>query len=287
MTALLLSIITSSVLMVIFKYFQLYRVNTFQAITVNYFVAATLGYALSPEHVPLELLIHRPWIGGAMIIGCVFIGMFYLMAVSSQKVSVAVTSVANKMSLVIPVLAGVALYAEPLQGWRLLGVILALISVVMVTYRKRDGNTDKRYLLLPLLIFFGSGFLDTFFKYAQTNLISEDEFGIFSSSLFLMAATVGTVVMIVRRCTNSSVLEVKSIVAGVILGVPNYFSIHFLLKALNIPQLPSTQVFPLNNTGIVLLSTLLAILLFKESLTKLNWFGIACSVIAIALIAFA
>jgi len=287
MTALLLSIITSSVLMVIFKYFQLYQVNTFQAITVNYFVAATLGYALSPEHVPLELLIHRPWIGGAMIIGCVFIGMFYLMAVSSQKVSVAVTSVANKMSLVIPVLAGVALYDEPLHGWRLLGVILALISVVMVTYRKSDGNTDKRFLLLPILIFFGSGFLDTFFKYAQTNLISEDEFGIFSSSLFLMAATVGTGVMIVRRFTNASVLEVKSIVAGVILGVPNYFSIHFLLIALNIPQLPSTQVFPINNTGIVLLSTLLAILLFKESLTKLNWIGIACSVVAIALIAFA
>lgn len=287
MTALLLSIITSSMLMVIFKYFQQYRVNTFQAITVNYFVAATLGYALSPEHVPLELLIHRPWIAEAMLIGCVFIGMFYLMAVSSQKVSVAVTSVANKMSLVIPVLAGMVLYAEALHGLRLLGVILALVSVVMVTYRKSDAGADKRYVVLPVLIFFGSGFLDTFFKYAQTHLIAEDEFGIFSSSLFLMAATVGTVVMMVRRFTKGSVLELKSIIAGSILGIPNYFSIHFLLKALNIPQLPSTQVFPINNTGIVLLSTLLAILLFKESLTKLNWTGIACSVVAIALIAFA
>jgi drug/metabolite transporter (DMT)-like permease len=274
-------------LMVIFKYFQQYRVNTFQAITVNYFVAATLGYVLSVEHIPFEVLIHRPWIGEAMLIGCVFIGMFYLMALSSQKVSVAVTSVANKMSLVIPVVAGMMLYAEPLRGLRLLGVILALISVVMVTYRKSRVDTDKRYLLLPVLIFFGSGFLDTFFKYAQTHLIAEDEFGIFSSSLFLMAATVGTVVMVIRRFTSGAVLEPKSIVAGVLLGIPNYFSIHFLLQALNIPQLPSTQVFPINNTGIVLLSTLLAILLFKESLTKLNWAGIACSVVAIALIAFA
>ena len=93
--------------------------------------------------------------------------------------------------------------------------------------------------------------------------------------------------MVIRRLINGSTLEAKSIVAGFALGIPNYFSIHFLLNALNLPNLESTVVFPVNNTGIVLLSTLLAIILFKEKLTKVNWAGILLAVVSIALIATA
>ncbi|MBL4587218.1 MAG: EamA/RhaT family transporter [Flavobacteriales bacterium] len=287
MIALALSIFTSSVLLIIFKYFGKYKVNNFQAIAVNYMVAAGLGFALSPVNYPINQLLEQKWTLSAIVIGAVFIGMFYIMAISSQKVGVAISSVANKMSLVIPVIAGVILYNESLKGLKLVGVLLAVVAVVLVTFPKGKSDIDRKYLFLPLIIFVGSGFLDTFFKYVQTHQLGENEIGIFSSSLFLVSALVGLIVMIIRRIINGSTLEAKSIVAGFALGIPNYFSIHFLLNALNLPNLESTVVFPINNTGIVLLSTLFAIILFSEKLSKLNWAGIVLAVTSIALIAAA
>lgn len=287
MIPLVLSILSSSVLMVIFKYFDRFEVKTFQAITVNYFVAAGLGFMLSPlTFQPLSIL-HANWLPSALIIGCVFITMFYIMAVSSQKVGVAITSVANKMSLVIPVVAGVVLYSESLAGLKLAGVLAALVAVILVTFPNKKLEIETKYLILPLIIFAGSGFLDTFFKYVETNQIQSDEIAVFSASLFLVAAMVGTTVLVGTRITKGEVLQTKSIVGGFALGIPNYFSIHFLLMALNLPNMESTMVFPINNTGIVLLSTLLAILLFKERLNKLNWAGIILAVVSIFLIASA
>ncbi len=287
MIPLALSILSSSVLLVIFKYFNRFEVKTFQAITVNYFVAAALGFLLSPKSISPYELVDQTWLPSAVIIGCVFIAMFYVMAISSQKVGVAISSVANKMSLVIPVIAGVLLYNESLAGLKLAGVIVAIIGVVMVTYPKKGVQVDRKFLILPIIIFLGSGFLDTFFKYVETHQIQSDEIELFSASLFMIAAMVGSSVMVFNRLRNQQTLEVKSIIAGFALGIPNYFSIHFLLMALNLPNLESTLIFPVNNTGIVLLSTLFAIVLFAEKLSKLNWTGIALAVVSILMIAFA
>lgn len=287
MIALLLSILSSSVLLVIFKYFNRFGVNNFQAITVNYFVAASLGFMLSPASIPIPDLIRQPWTASALVIGCVFIAMFYIMALSSQKVGVAISSVANKMSLVIPVVAGVILYNETMNAVKIFGVLAAVLAVVMVTFPRKGIDVNKKDLLLPIIIFFGSGFLDTVFKYVQTHQLQADQISTFSASLFLVAALVGTMVLVFKRVRFSQTLETKSIIGGFALGIPNYFSIHFLLMALDLPNLESTVVFPVNNTGIVLLSTLLAIVLFSEKLSKLNWAGVFLATLSIILIATA
>lgn len=287
MIALLLSILSSSVLLVIFKFFNRFGVNNFQAITVNYFVAASLGFMLSPASIPIPDLLRQPWTASALVIGCVFIAMFYIMALSSQKVGVAISSVANKMSLVIPVVAGVILYNETMNAVKIFGVLAAVLAVVMVTFPRKGIDVNKKDLLLPIIIFFGSGFLDTVFKYVQTHQLQADQISTFSASLFLVAALVGTMVLVFKRVRFSQTLETKSIIGGFALGIPNYFSIHFLLMALDLPNLESTVVFPVNNTGIVLLSTLLAIVLFSEKLSKLNWAGVFLATLSIILIATA
>ncbi len=288
MIPLLLSILSSSLLMVIFKYFQKFNVHTFQAITVNYVVAATLGFLISPTVLHPQEIIVRPWALSAFILGCSFIGVFFLMAVSSQKMGVAVTSVANKMSLVIPVAAGFILYSESMTGLKMAGILLAILAVTLVTVRKAEGvAVDKKYIVLPFLIFLGSGFLDTFLNFVQKAQLGQGEVEIFSASLFVIAAIIGVMITLSNSLFKGVAFQPKSIVAGIALGIPNYFSIHFLLIALNLPNLESTAVFPINNTATVLLSTLLAILLFSERLSKLNWIGISLAVVSIALIAIA
>ncbi len=58
----------------------------------------------------------------------------------------------------------------------------------------------------------------------------------------------------------------KSLMSGVALGLANLGTVYFLLKALSQPEWESSIVYPLNNFGIVLLSTVTAIVVFRERL---------------------
>jgi len=78
----------------------------------------------------------------------------------------------------------------------------------------------------------------------------------------------------------------KSLLFGLVLGIPNYFSIYILLKALEGSGLESSIVFPINNMGVVLVSTLISLIWFGEKLSIKNYIGVAISILAISLIAF-
>ena len=79
-------------------------------------------------------------------------------------------------------------------------------------------------------------------------------------------------------------LKLKSIFWGVIFGIPNFFSLVFFLKALG--SMSSSIVFPLVSMGVVVSSSLIGLLLFKEKLTKSNWIGILLSICAIYIFSY-
>lgn len=279
MLALVLSVISSSLLMVIFKYFERYQVNSLQAITVNYFTAAALGMTMGGA-VPD---VAAPWMPVAILLGVLFIIIFNIIALSSQKVGVAVSAVANKMSLVIPVAAGALMLNEPLGVLHIIGIALGLVAVVLVTFSGTGQHIDKRFAFLPLILFVGSGTLDTILNWCRTHLLTEADTPLFSSAIFLVAGVAGLAAVLYQRLTKGVTLTQQSLLGGILLGVPNYFSIHFLLLALH--SGPGTVVFPINNTGIVVLSTLLAMALFAERPTLRAWVGIGLAVFSIFILA--
>ena len=102
MVYLLISICISSFLFVIFKLFDVLKINTFQAIVINYFTAAALGFYLSNGSVSFKEIPHQPWFVGAFLLGIMFILVFNIMALTSQKNGLSVASVSSKMSKPIP-----------------------------------------------------------------------------------------------------------------------------------------------------------------------------------------
>ena len=108
---------------------------------------------------------------------------------------------------------------------------------------------------------------------------------IFSATIFASAGILGLLSVIIIVIRGKLKLQLKNIVAGICLGVPNYFSIYFLVKALRTGLLDSSGIFTVNNVAIVMLSTLIGILLFTERLQKKNWIGITFAILSILLIA--
>ena len=100
------------------------------------------------------------------------------------------------------------------------------------------------------------------------------------ADIFLSAAVIGGIILLIKgeRITR------LSIVSGIILGVINYFTVYTFLKALGSLGNNGAFVFPSFNTGIVVLSTLIGLIVFREKLSNLNKIGIAVAVVAIALV---
>ena len=104
MAFLLLSIILNSLIFAIFKWFGVRKVNTFQAIVVNYFICVITGSLFTGVGNVLNQSPENTWIYIALVLGAVFITIFYLMALTAQKFSMAAASIASKMAFVVPVL---------------------------------------------------------------------------------------------------------------------------------------------------------------------------------------
>ena len=110
MIYLLLSVLSSTLIFVIFKLFDVYRVQTLYAIITNYVVACSVGLFLYEGTIQVEEMVNTSWFWGPVALGLLFIVIFNLMAKTAQVAGVSVASVATKMSLAIPVIFGVILY---------------------------------------------------------------------------------------------------------------------------------------------------------------------------------
>ncbi|MDX1464057.1 MAG: DMT family transporter [Marinirhabdus sp.] len=286
MIFLILSVLASTLIFVVFKLFHTYGINTLQAIVVNYFVACLCGIIGYSGTITVSQLPTYDWFTYTVGLGAMFIIVFNLMAITTQRSGLSVVSVATKMSVVIPILFGLLYYKDSLGVFKTIGIILALVAVYLASVKNRDGLAiAPKNLIFPVLVFLGSGFIDTSIKFLEGSYVAENDVPLFSATIFFSAFVLGIFVLLFQKIRGQFTFAWKNIIGGIALGIPNYFSIYFLVKALRSGLLESSGIFTVNNVAIVMLSTLVGILLFQEKLTPKNWIGIVLAVISILLIA--
>lgn len=281
-----LTVLANVLIFILFKLFDKYHINTFQAIIVNYLFAFAVAVYFSGGTFSPSAILQTTWIWGAVVLGFMFIVGFYLVAITTQRLGMSVVAVSSKMSVAIPVLFGILAYGESTQIAKLLGIALALIAVYLTSYTQTK-RIHKADLILPMVLFVSSGLLDTTLKYLQTHYIPDNQTSQFLSIVFLLAGVLGALLLLYRLLKGQATLSLRNLYAGLLLGFINYFSMYFLLNALQTQGLESATVFTVNNVSIVMLSTLLGVLLFKEKLLRVNMVGLALAVVSIVIISLA
>lgn len=284
MAFLALSIVLNSLIFALFKVFGLKNINTFHAIVANYFVCVITGTLFTGIHNVLNQPYNSTWIYIALVLGAVFIVIFYLMALTAQKFSMAAASIASKMAFVMPVLF--SLYILRIESnflwYNFIGVGLALIATYMSSATSSSHLIvgGKFIWLLPVFVFLGNGLIDITINYTNLNFINETNVRVFPIYIFLSAAVIGGLVLLFK----GERITLRSITAGIALGIINYFTVFAFLKALGQLNNNGAFVFPIFNTGIVVLSALIGLIVFHEKLSTLNKLGIATAVLAIVLV---
>ncbi len=304
MIFLFLTIALTTALIIAFKIFDQLGIDAPTAIVANYWTCVVCGSLASSSFPVSAESLQKSWALPALGLGALFFALFNLIGWCTVRAGVAATSVANKLSMIIPVAASVWLYHEGLGVGKIAGILLALPAVYLST-RGREADDAVGAKAAPGLtlvglavVFVGSGIADSIVKWTETtHLKNPAEHPAYLVHVFLAAACLGTLTLVVRWVRSRRALrlraqaptahiDVKSLLGGVALGIPNYFSIFTLIRLLQQKDfLQSSAAIPVVNIGVVVVSTLAAVLFFREKLGRTRLIGLLLAVAALLLIA--
>lgn len=285
MMFILLSVLLNSLLFVILKLFPKYNIDTLTALVVNYGTATFLGIIVNQEFYSISKACQSEWFTSSALLGSLFISVFFATAITTQRNGLSVASVASKMSVIIPIGFGIFLFNDDAGFLKIIGIVLALIAVYF-TSKKEVGTVGlKQQFLFPILVFTGAGIIDSSLKIISHFYLSSEEIGVFSTNTFLMAFLIGLMALVFRFFKNNeNVLLGKNILGGIVLGIPNYFALFYMIKMLDHDTWDSSTIFTTHNVAIVTFTTIVGLVIFKEKITLKNALGIVLALFSIFLV---
>jgi drug/metabolite transporter (DMT)-like permease len=282
-----LSICSTVSIYLLFKWFEKQDIRLFDAIVANYFTATCIGLVVIPNfrEATLRATEFPLWLMAGLGVGVLFISVFYLIGLSSQRVGVSITTIASKMSLALAALL-FALFdpSERLQPLQVLALAMALGGVVFSSLKKENTQASSKLWLYPLAILLGSTIIDFVLGFFGDYTNNNSELALFSMLPFSVSLVIGSLILGKRFLATRQLPRLKDLGAGILLGSVNYVSIYALVKAYQANIMSKTALLPTNNLAVVLLGSAVAYVVFGERFTRTQWFGIVLSICAMALL---
>ncbi len=283
MISICIAVITVTWIFILFKLFPKYNINTFQAVVFNYLAAFCCGTILYGNQITNNIFEHREWFVWALICGALFISLFFMMGKSSQNNGVSLTTVVVKMSMAFSMILMIFIYHEKVNGIKIIAILMALLGIFFLSKEKQNAEKKNNDKLLLLLLFIGCGLLDFVLNYVQNYKLKYISSSLFSAFGLGLAGVIGCLILILKSFKNKEKITFKNIFAGILLGVPNYFSIYYLIHSYEVINLPDSTILAMLNVFSVLASLFAGYFIFKEKINKLKAIGIISCLISIYL----
>lgn len=280
----ILAIITSLAILVSFKIFERLNVSTPHAIVINYIVAFALGYLYQPYN--FQNILSADLIYLSLASGIILSVSFFIYSLSIKYFGISITALSGKMSILIPILIGFLLLGDSVLVHRIIGIIMIFPALYLLLYENdKQANTNKtKFLIFPILLFLFTGSNDSIFKIADTFYLLGDirEVYVFLTNAFAISFIVAIIFILIQKPKINKKQYLKTGIAGIELGVLNWYSTFFFLRVIRL--LPLSLFIPLYNICFVLLSVFLGRILFKEKFDKNKIIGSIIAILSIVLL---
>jgi drug/metabolite transporter (DMT)-like permease len=279
MIFLLLSIMCSVSIAHLFKYVERKTLPRFGLFAVNYLVGSGVACLGSDGELFQKLSVPLMVLG--IVVGILFVCSYILMNLTIKKLGVTIPVSLMRLSAVLPTFGSIIFFSELPTTLQVIGILLAFLSLPLAS-EERIVFTNLVQIMdngfgWGLMLFFVFGIANFIFKIQRQIFPLENPYhflAIIFPTAFLVSASVAACQ---RTRITKTVLEF-----GTVLGILNLFSSYFLMKALQ--NLRGIVVYPTNGIGIILLSAITSMILWKERLTKSTYGFIALAAIALLLI---
>ncbi|MEI7035307.1 EamA/RhaT family transporter [Fulvimonas yonginensis] len=287
MSDLLIAATCSVLVSVLLRLVRRLQVDVGQAIAWNYLVACACSLlAFRPELAALRATpaAWPPLLGLGILLPTIFLAL----AGSVRHAGIVRTEVAQRLSLLISLLAAFVLFGELPSVAKAAGMALGFAALAALLARPASGArapmaTPNRVRWgFPALVFVGFGVIDVLFKrVVQTGV----PLGTALLAMFALALVVSVLLQGWRLTCAQARLSARSLAAGLALGLFNFANILFYLRAHQALLGRPALVFAGMNLGVIALGTLAGLGLFRERLSRMNQAGLALALAAIALLA--
>ena len=245
-------------------------------LTVNYLISIVLA----AYHSAGALFPAADGLGFAMGLGAFNGAMFFasliLFQYNTTKNGLVLTTVFSKVgSLVVPIFVALCLFGDIPTVVQIVGAVIAIIAIIAINYNGEKGMATAMLILpLQLLTEGVAASISKVYEGFGAAALSEN----FLFYTYIMASLIGIALVVIKRDKPCF----KDVLWGLILGIPNFYSMRFMLKALS--RVSAVIVYPTHSVVVIALVTLGGILLFKERLSKRQWVAMAGIVLSVVLL---
>ncbi len=278
---LILSMASSASMALMLRMLSSSENNRYGMILGNYLTCTVIGFLLL-ENKSLILSAKPATYLCGLAGGILFVVSLVCMQTSIGKSGAILTSAFSKLGLLVPLCVSIVFFHETPGVIQTFGLALVLMAV-WVFSGSRDDTQGVRNFNLPflLVVLFTNGMADGMAKiYNIYGVRGEDSLYVFF--VFLSAAFLTLFLLVREGIRTDKKTSLKDLAAGILVGIPNYFSSVLLLKALD--GIPAFIVYPVFSSGTIVIVTLVSLLLFREYLNKRQLAGLAMILVSIVLL---
>ena len=275
MIFLLLAIVSSALVSVVMRLSTGKVKNNIGMLCANYLTCtitalAYAGFRLAPAS---EGLLNAIFLGG--INGFLYLASFVVFQYSVKKSGVVLSSVFMKLGMLVPLVLSVILFGETPTLIQIIGFVLAIIAIIMINQDgKEKGRASILNLILLLLLGGSAEGMSKVFEEVGSSALS-------AQFLFYTVASALVLCLFFMLAKHQKIGKNEAIY-GVLVGVPNFFSAKFVLRAL--AHIPAIIVFPSFAVATILTVSLVGVLVFKERLSRLGWSAVGIIIVTLALL---
>ena len=275
MLFLILAICSSAMVAIVMRTAQTKVSNPTGLLAGNYIVCVLMGFSLSiPElgsanftGLPFSVLL-------GVLNGGIYLGSFALMQWSTRHNGVVLSSMFMKLGVLVSTLASIVCFGETPTLLHMFGFALAIASILIINYNPGTAFSRSSWVLILMLVMNGmtDGMSKIYEVFGNASLGNTFLLFTFFSALCLC-------LLYMKRKREH--LGKKELLYGALLGIPNFLSSLFLLKALS--SIPAMIAFPTFNVAVILVVALAGTVLFRERLSSKQITGGLLICIALAL----
>ncbi len=279
MMYLTIAVLCSVAVSVLLKVLRQRNIDIRQTIVAGYPVAFLLTWFLLKPDVSGMTALGGAW---AIIIalGILLPAVFIIFGRAIESVGMVATDAAQRLSLIIPIVAAFLLFGEVLTGMRIFGLLLGFLALGALIYRPQQGQISKQAKHIPLWLFgvwVGYGIIDILFKQVAKQGAA------FPLTLFISFGVAGLLLLIYLLIMRVR-WQGNALAAGLLLGALNIGNIYAYIRAHQVLSESPSIVFTGMNVGVIAVATLIGVGVFKESLNRINILGLLLAICCVAVL---
>ena len=279
MIYLTIAVLCSVAVSVLLKVLRQKNIDIRQTIVAGYPAAFLLTWFLLKPDVSGMNALGGAW-GIIIALGILLPAVFIILGRAIESVGIVATDAAQRLSLIIPIVAAFLLFGEVLTSTRIFGLLLGFLALGALIYRPQQGQISRQAKHTPLWLFgvwAGYGIIDILFKQVAKQGTA------FPLTLFVSFGLAGLLLFIYLLITRVR-WQGNALAAGLLLGALNMGNIYAYVRAHQLLSESPSIVFTGMNVGVIAVATLIGVGVFKESLNRINVLGLLLAICCVAVL---